>query len=269
MSAPLLAVYQNGKNQVSGDAFNTFTQWCVNVAQLRGLVGLSNIMVYIEGFTTAGDGGQGPFYWNSGGTSPDDNGITTVIPNGAANGCWSRLGAAGLVLSNLTVTGNAIVDGSITASQIAFSSTSGIIGVTTNNNAAAGSVGEYISSTVLSGSAVPLTTNTVANVTSITLLAGDWDVWGNAFLLPASGTTTNTFNTALSQVAVTFPTTPNGGAYAQWYGSITGSGVQLGLPTGTMRVSIAAPVNIYLVVSSQFTSSTSSAYGFVGARRVR
>src|SRR5216684_1358028 len=51
-------------------------------------------------------------------------------------------------------------------------------GTATNDNAAAGKVGEYISSTIATGSSVTLTTNTTANVTSISLTAGDWDVTG-------------------------------------------------------------------------------------------
>lgn len=96
MSAPTLSVYQNGVNQVSGDQLNTFTQWCVNVSQLRGLTGKSNMMVYMQGFNSALDGGQGLFYWNAGGTAPDDNGVTTVVPNGAASGEWNRIGSASI-----------------------------------------------------------------------------------------------------------------------------------------------------------------------------
>src|SRR5262249_14262350 len=46
----------------------------------------------------------------------------------------------------------------------------------TNDSASAGNLGEYVSSTIPSGSAVSLTTNTQANVTSIPLTAGDWDI---------------------------------------------------------------------------------------------
>ena len=91
MSAPQLAQYQNGVNQVSGDQLNTFQQWCVNAAQLRTLTGLSNMMVYMQGFSTALDGGQGLFYWNAASTAADDGGLTTVVPNGSSSGAWNRI----------------------------------------------------------------------------------------------------------------------------------------------------------------------------------
>lgn len=143
-----------------------------------------------------------------------------------------------------------------------------VVGTTTNDNAAAGSVGEFVSSTVLVGSAVPLTSTVTANVTSISLTAGDWDVWGNIATAVAGATTTSTFAGAISVVSATFPTIPNGGAaFVTSYASPAGQ--SNGLPVGRQRISIAATTTVYLVVSSTFAVSTSSAYGFIGARRVR
>ena len=143
-----------------------------------------------------------------------------------------------------------------------------IVGTTTNDNAAAGSVGEFVSSTVLVGSAVPLTSTITANVTSISLTAGDWDVWGNIATSVAGGTTTSTFAGAISVVSATFPTIPNGGAaFVTSYASPAGQ--SNGFPVGRQRISIAVTTTVYLVVSSTFDVSTSSAYGFLGARRVR
>ena len=64
----------------------------------------------------------------------------------------------------------------------------GVKGTTTNDSAAAGTVGEEIVSTVIVGSAVSLTTATAATVTSIALTAGDWDVSFDAMF--TGGTTT-------------------------------------------------------------------------------
>ena len=50
-------------------------------------------------------------------------------------------------------------------------------GVTDGNDAAAGQVGEYVTA---SGSGVGLANGTPANVATLTLAAGDWDVSGNA-----------------------------------------------------------------------------------------
>ena len=51
-----------------------------------------------------------------------------------------------------------------------------VIGTGTNDNAAAGIVGEFITATVAVGGAVALVTATANTVTSITLTPGDWDM---------------------------------------------------------------------------------------------
>jgi len=92
VTAPALAVQQNGLLQVSGDNYNTYEQSCNVVADLKGFIGVSGVQVYMRGYTAVGDGGQGQFYWNAGAVSPvDDGGVTTIVPNGAASGCWTRI----------------------------------------------------------------------------------------------------------------------------------------------------------------------------------
>lgn len=93
MTAPALASYSNGISQVSGDNLNTFTSWCVTAAQLRAFnpnPAVPNMQVFMQGYSAAGDGGQGNFYWNTV-TGTDDGGLTTIVPNGSTAGCWSRL----------------------------------------------------------------------------------------------------------------------------------------------------------------------------------
>lgn len=91
MSAPALTQFQNGVNQVSDDQLNTFTTWAVNAAQLRAFTGLSGMTGYMQGFSSAFDGGQGWFYWNSSNIAADDGGVTTIVPNGQVSGGWNRI----------------------------------------------------------------------------------------------------------------------------------------------------------------------------------
>ena len=63
-----------------------------------------------------------------------------------------------------------------------------IHGTGTNDSAAAGYVGEVIESNVPIGSAISISAGVAANITSITLTAGDWDIWGGVTLLPAGST---------------------------------------------------------------------------------
>lgn len=95
MTAPSLQVYIQGQGSVNSDNLNTFEQTCNNVVDLRAFVGALGVQVYMRGYVSAGDGGQGEFYWNASGTGPDDNGITNIVPTNAAVGCWTRLSNTG------------------------------------------------------------------------------------------------------------------------------------------------------------------------------
>lgn len=140
-------------------------------------------------------------------------------------------------------------------------------GTATNDNAAAGKVGEIIESTVLAGSAVSLTTNVQTTVTSISLTAGDWDVWGNIIYSAGGSTVTTLAIGAISTVAATLPTAPAGGGYGLWIGSVTG--IAPGVIAGKRRISIASTTTVYLIAYTNFTTSTLAAYGYIGARRAR
>lgn len=138
-----------------------------------------------------------------------------------------------------------------------------IRGTTTNDNAAAGIIGEFISSAVLVGDAVSLTTSTIANVTSISLTAGDWDVWGTvAFPVSIAAS----FLTAgVSSASITLPPA-SVGCRAQITDAGLGDSI---MPTGVTRQSLASTTTLYLVAEATFGSGTVTAYGFLGARRVR
>lgn len=147
-------------------------------------------------------------------------------------------------------------------------SVTGIKGTVTNDNAQAGSVGEFISQTVLVGAAIALATGVVADITSIPLTAGDWDVWGNIATSTGAGTTVTLLNGWINNVSVTAPTAPNGGAeFASAINFIAGAN-QI-IPVGLKRVSLAAGATMFLSINTNFAVSTLAAYGFIGARRVR
>lgn len=159
--------------------------------------------------------------------------------------------------------------GAATATSITFSpTTGGIVGTTTNDNASTSYVGEYVSSTVLVGSAVSLTNNTAANVTSISLTAGDWDVWGNVGFNPNGATTMSVLVAAINTTSATLPTSPATGGYNQLSVSFNTGGSNT-LPAGMTRISISGTTTVYLIAYSSFGVSTNAAYGFIGARCVR
>lgn len=141
-------------------------------------------------------------------------------------------------------------------------------GTATNNNASAGRVGEVIESSVAIGSAVSLTSDATANITTISLTAGDWDVWGSVSFIPAVSTTIAALLGSISAVSLNIPTAPNGGA-GQALQATFSTGLSQTISVGMRRVSLASTTTYYLVCSSTFAVSTMAAAGYIGARRAR
>lgn len=140
----------------------------------------------------------------------------------------------------------------------------GIIGTTTNDNAQAGSVGQYVESTIDSGSAVALTTNTPADVTSISLTAGDWDVSGSVTIAAAGGSLVTDYYMGCSLTSATLD-----GIFTGQEGLTLAADMSQTLPTPVHRFSLAATTTVYLIAEAIFTVGTCGAYGHIGARRVR
>lgn len=141
-------------------------------------------------------------------------------------------------------------------------------GVTTNSSAAAGIVGEYVTASIISGSAVSLTTATPANVTSISLTAGDWDVNGVVNFLGSTISTTAVAG-GLSSTTATLPTLPSTGRTdVSLFGTALANSAAA-TQTGSARFSLAGTTTVYLVGQCTFTGGTCTAYGMIRARRVR
>jgi hypothetical protein len=159
--------------------------------------------------------------------------------------------------------------GAATATSVVFSpTTGGIIGTTTNDNAAAGTVGEYISSSVLIGAAVSMSNATPITIASISLTAGDWDVSGMFVSNPAAGTTSTAVAMGISTVNNTFGTVAAECNYASINGSFGANVIQAPV-NGRMRISLSTTTTVYLVAQVSFSVSTMTGYGFIGARRAR
>ena len=139
-----------------------------------------------------------------------------------------------------------------------------VAGTATNDNATAGNIGEVITSNIAVGSAVALTSGTAANVTSISLTAGDWDVSGWVSTNPAGTTTTTIFAAGISTTTADLGSFP-----VKIQGVSVAAGLSLSASTATQRLSLASTTTVYLVASSTFAVSTSAAYGYITARRSR
>lgn len=161
---------------------------------------------------------------------------------------------------------NGTVVGSFKSNGFIPSQTLGIVGTTAANNANAGSVGEYIQSVVATGSAVSLTTATPANVTSISLTAGDWDVAGEVGYTISTAASSITCGINTTSAALPAGTTGNGLSQMASTATTLGSSNLAIMPT---RISIAATTTVYLVAQAAFAAGTVAAFGVIRARRVR
>lgn len=147
-------------------------------------------------------------------------------------------------------------------STITPSQTAGIVGTTTNNNANAGSVGEYLAAT--SGS-VSISNGVNTDVISVALTAGDWDVQGVINYVPAGGTTTGPMLQSIGTSSGAFGPT---GATTQYNYNVA-AGANQTHTTPVVRVSLASSGAAYLVTNTGFSGGTLNAIGFIRARRVR
>jgi hypothetical protein len=198
-----------------------------------------------------------------GGTAPAAAAFTTLSASSTVSGA----GFSNYLASPPAIGGTAAAAGSFTtlsaSSTITPSQTAGIVGTTTNNNVNAGSVGEYVTAT---GTSVALTANTPANVTSISLTAGDWEVSGSTGFTPAGSTSVTQVVSGINTTTATLP-----GTQFVWNlqsTSLPTGGGQSG-PVPSQRISIATTTTVYLVAQAGFTVSTLAATGTIRARRVR
>lgn len=144
----------------------------------------------------------------------------------------------------------------------------GIVGVTDGSNALAGTVGEYVSSAV-SVTTTGATSGTYQNVTSISLTAGDWDVWGSIQINGASTTIFSTLNGCISTTSATFSGTT--GYNTSIILSITQNNLAFApcVPVAPQRLSLSTTTIVYLVMYPLFSVSTAGLGGFIAARRRR
>lgn len=178
---------------------------------------------------------------------------------------------SGLAATNLTLTTPVLgtpQSGTLT-NCTGLPSGAGILCVSTNSNASAGQLGEYMSSQVSSGSPVSLTSVTTANLTSLSLTAGDWDVYYNAIYFPASTTTLTRVFSGLTSTSATEPGINDQSSVIQTT-AITGDGANVFYSTtGSTRITLASTTTYYCVVQATFAVSTCTAFGWMWARRRR
>lgn len=230
--------------------------------------------------TTAGTAGQ-PLL--SGGASADPafgtlgvnfggTGATTLTVHGVLLGegtatiAATAVGTTGQVLVGATGADPAFgttVGGLTFTGAITPQSTGGIVGTTTNDNANAGSVGEYVTATVTN---VTLTNASYIDIATISLSAGDWDVTGVIAFNPAGSTVIQAMLAGINTVANTAPSFPN---QTQLNGLNLTAGSANFITAPLVRESLASTTTLRLGAQCNFTTSTCTASGMIRARRIR
>jgi hypothetical protein len=160
------------------------------------------------------------------------------------------------------VQGNIIALGAVVTGSYALQ-TATIIGQTSNNAITAGNLGEQIRSAV-ARTTISLSNGTVANITSISLTAGVWDVsgivqfsgsgiTGTAYLMSITTTTTGSGTNADSQVQS--PTNPT-----------LLADNSLSIPS--LRMTFNTTTTVFLTAQAAFTVGSVTAGGRISATRV-
>ncbi len=139
------------------------------------------------------------------------------------------------------------------------------VGTNTNTTLTAGVIGEQIRSAIAIGSAITLSNTVVANVTSISLTPGIWDVTG---IVSFSGTLTGTaYSMGLGKTSASFTGVAFGDNGTTTPTSSTAtSDNSLTVPVWRLPLSVTTPV--YLLALADFTVGTALAYGRISATRV-
>jgi len=147
--------------------------------------------------------------------------------------------------------------------------TQGVAGTTTNDAAAAGDIGEAVSSNVLIASAVSATgTGQRTVITSISLTAGDWDVSGLIVVTRNSATMTG-IQVGIGTASGDNETGFVDGSNSTYAPAPTSDSFHQPVTIPPFRVSISASGTYYLKFYGAYSAGTPKAFGRISARRVR
>lgn len=142
---------------------------------------------------------------------------------------------------------------------------SSVLGTTTNDNAAAGRIGEYIESVV--GPVNFGTSGQYSDLTSISLTAGDWDV-SSLCATQNNGATVTTWLLGISTTSGNSGTgLVVGSNRAANVGPTAASDISTAIPP--YRMSLASTTTVYCKLFGSYTVATPIAYARLSARRVR
>lgn len=188
-------------------------------------------------------------------------------------------GNAATVTTNANMTGDVTSVGNVTtaaatqANIATLSKSAGVAvhGTNTNDSASAGYLGEFASvNSPTGGTATPGATGVYVNVASMSLTAGDWDVWGE-LNISFGGTHVGTDIVAgISKNTGALDSASQGGLI-KLYGNNVANGSPY-ISIGIRRISLVSTATVYLVVAMDYATLGSTTYASdsaILARRAR
>ena len=181
-----------------------------------------------------------------------------TIMSSPSNGSQVSFGRAVNVPANSVAATPAAGDRSTKIATTAFVGK----GVTDGSNAAAGDIGEFLTA---NASSIALTANIQANIVSLALTAGDWDVWGGAVASPTGNM--SVWIAGISTVSATLPAAAYN--FSQAYGAGTNYMNQTSFAPPMQRVNLSAGATVYMVGQASFSTGAVSASAVLYARRRR
>lgn len=197
-----------------------------------------------------------------GGVTPNSGAFTSLSASSTVSGTGFSIYLASPPAIGGTVSAAGKFTNLQATSAITPSTTAGISGTTLADSANAGSVGEYATN---SATGISAGNSSTANVVSLSLTAGDWDVSGVVDYVPAGSTQISSMTTGISSASASFGAV---GTYVQ-HAYTGGVGIAQAEETPVVRINVSTTTTIYLVENVAFATSTCTMNGFIRARRIR
>lgn len=161
----------------------------------------------------------------------------------------------------------------VAANTAAIAGPTAVNGFTNGSNAAAGKIGEYLSSIVTVAAGVSIATGVATQIRSLVLTPGDWDLWGEVALGPPVGGVAELYYAAASlwTTSAASPTTSqypaDGVAYSELAFNATGDGATMSL--NPMRINITTNTTYFLNAYIEYGATSLHVGGAIRARRRR
>lgn len=154
----------------------------------------------------------------------------------------------------------------VSANNLVTTTSTVLKGTATNDSAAAGNIGEYLSSFVTTSNMVSVSGSIQGNVTTLSLTAGDWDVGSQLSVAVSAGKTISLLYSGIS--TTTGSINSNAFGFSAWLGTFAGDDSSTLSLNGATRVSLASTTTVYLVAQHNVAPSQNF-WGGIWARRRR